>query len=305
MKKQVDIRKVTVYAITINSMQIALVLTIAFYLFFSDEQILHLSTIRFGMLGAAFLVSWGALMDIREALGTGRTLYQMESMEKTVQDMEGLNNTLRAQRHDFLNHLQVVFSLMEMEEYKDAQEYIERVYGDIRAVSRVLRTQNAAVNALLKVKLAACEKQGVQADLTITSAWKQLPIPGWEMCRVLSNLIDNALDALKETKNPRLMIALSEDIKNFRFSVGNNGPDIPASAQSRIFLPGITTKSEGHGMGLYIVRQTLREWGGDITLKSGGGETAFSGFVPKELPAKDSQQGNDNEQNMKENDKND
>lgn len=286
MKKQVDIRKTVTYSVAINAVQIAAVMAIALYLLFSGEQAVHPSSIRIGIVVAALLVAWGAVVDIRDALSTARALDRVISMERSVAALEELNNTLRAQRHDFLNHLQVVYSLMEMREYKEAQDYIERVYGDIRAVSRVLRTANPAVNALLKVKLAACEKQGVKVELNITSAWKDLSIPGWEMCKVLGNLIDNALDAMKDTKNPRLTITLSEDLKAFRFSVANNGPDIPPQDLGRIFQAGITTKAEGHGMGLFIVRSTLRERGGDIEVTSGG-ETVFSGWVPKETAASD------------------
>ena len=280
MKKQVDIRKAAVYSVAINGVQIVAVMAIALYLLLSGEQVVYQSAVRIGITLAALLVSWGAVVDIRDALGTSKALDRVVSMEQSVSELEDLNNTLRAQRHDFLNHLQVVYSLMEMQEYKDARDYIERVYGDIRAVSRVLRTANPTVNALLKVKLAACERQGVKVEMHITSAWKNLSIPGWEMCKVLANLIDNALDALKGTNNPCLTITLSEDLKTFHFSVANNGPDIPSQDLGRIFQPGITTKSEGHGMGLFIVRSTLREHGGDIEVTSGG-ETVFSGFVPK------------------------
>ena len=284
MKQQVDISKAVVYSVAINGVQIAAVMAIALYLLFSGEQVLHQSAIRIGITVAALLVSFGAVVDIRDALGTRKALDRVMTMEHSMSALEELNNTLRAQRHDFLNHLQVVYSLMEMREYKDAQDYIERVYGDIRAVSRVLRTANPTINALLKVKLASCEKQGVKVELQITSAWKNLSIPGWEMCKVLANLIDNALDALKGTKNPCLTISLSEDLKSFRFCVANNGPDIPPQDIGRIFQPGVTTKSEGHGMGLFIVRGTLKEFGGDIEVTSGG-ETVFTGWIPKETAA--------------------
>ena len=49
-------------------------------------------------------------MDIREAMSTRRLLSQLDAMDDTIDAMEKLNNTLRAQRHDFLNHLQVVYS---------------------------------------------------------------------------------------------------------------------------------------------------------------------------------------------------
>ena len=93
---------------------------------------------------------------------------------------------------------------------------------------------------------------------------------------------DNGLDALKETRNPRIIVSLSEDLRDFSFCVENNGPAVPADSQKRIFEAGVSTKGEGRGMGLSIARETLRSSGGDLTLESDGTRTAFSGFVPRQ-----------------------
>jgi len=199
--------------------------------------------------------------------------------------MSQFNNTLRAQRHDFLNHLQVVYSLIEMEEYQEANEYIEQVYGRITSVSRTMKTAIPAVNALMLVKAAACEKAGVQVEMSITSKWETLEaaIPDWEMCKVLSNLIDNAIDAMEHMPpdKRRLSISLAENVKQYTFRVENTGEKIPEDIREHIFIPGFTTKGEGHGMGLHIVRRTLKERGGDIEVHSDDSRTVFSGFVPK------------------------
>ena len=171
-----------------------------------------------------------------------------------------------------------------MEDYEEANAYIEKVYGKITSVSRVMKTANPAINALLQVKVGECETAGIHCELNISSAWKDLTMPGWEMCKVLSNLIDNAIDALEEVAGEKkLTLMLMEDLKAFRFSVSNNGPMIPANSRERIFQPGITTKVTGHGMGLYIVRKTLQDRGGDITLSSDAESTVFSGWIPKEI----------------------
>ena len=282
-KRNVDIKKVTRLAFATNGMQILMVVLIALYVLVVPHEMLDAWLVKFIVCIAAAVVIWGAVVDIREATSTKRLLTQLDDMDDTIMAMEGLNNTLRAQRHDFLNHLQVVYSLMEMEEYKEADAYIEKVYGAITAVSRVMKTANPAINALLQVKLAACEKAGVKAEVNIQSAWKNLPMPGWEMCKVLSNLIDNAIDALEEVSDRRLTITLTEDLRSFRFSVSNNGPMIPVKSWQSIFQPGITTKCGGHGMGLHIVRQTLQKHGGDIELISDAEKTEFAGFVPKEI----------------------
>ena len=281
---RLNVRKAAWLSIIANGLQILLVVVIALYVLFSDSLRLDVHLMRAMVLVAALVVVIGAGVDIRDALTAGKLVERMDDMNDTIGNMEQLNNTLRSQRHDFLNHLQVVYSLMEMGETQEANAYIEKVYGAITSVSRVMKTANPAINALLQVKVAAAEKARVKVEMNIQSSWKNLPIPGWEMCKVLGNLIDNALDALQEVgpSERRLSITLTEDLHAFRFAVKNTGPMIPLGRQQAIFQPGVTTKATGHGMGLYIVRRVLTEQGGDITLESDGTGTCFTGWLPKE-----------------------
>lgn len=286
-QKNLEVKKATILAMVVNSLQILMVGVIVLYMYITPGGITDLPLARALVAVAAVVVIWGGVIDIRDALNSRRLLQQLDDMDQTIEAQEDLNITLRAQRHDFLNHLQVVYSLIEMKEYKEANDYIERVYGSIASVGRVLRTANPAINALLQVKLGVCEKAGIQVKLDIRSPWKDLSIPGWEMCKILGNLLDNAIDALQEVSDRHLTLTLTEDLKAFRFCVRNSGPMIPLKLQGSIFQPGITTKAAGHGMGLYIVRRTLQEWGGDIRLVSDARETEFAGFIPREVKPQD------------------
>lgn len=286
-QKNLEVKKATILAMVVNSLQILMVGVIVLYMYMTPGDIADLPLARALVAVAAAVVIWGGVIDIHDALDSRKLLQQLDDMDQTIEAQEDLNITLRAQRHDFLNHLQVVYSLIEMKEYKEANDYIERVYGSIASVGKVLRTANPAINALLQVKLGVCEKAGIQVKLDIRSAWKDLSIPGWEMCKVLGNLLDNAIDALQEVSDRRLTLTLTEDLKAFRFSVKNSGPMIPVKLQASIFQPGITTKAAGHGMGLFIVRRTVQEWGGDIRLISDAKETEFSGFIPREVKPQD------------------
>ncbi len=283
--KKASVRKATNYAIVINALQIALILVMLIAIIIVPEIETSYRLLLTLTITASLVIVWGAVVDIREALHTRRLLAQLDDMDDTIDAMSQFNNTLRAQRHDFLNHLQVVYSLIEMEEYGEANEYIEQVYGKITAVSRVMKTANPAVNALLQVKVAACEKAGIHVDVSITSKWESLEntMPDWEMCKVLSNLIDNAADAMEglPAGEKRLNIALGENVKQYTFRVENTGEKIPEDIREHIFIPGFTTKGDGHGMGLHIVRRTLRERGGNVSVQSDVKQTAFSGFVPK------------------------
>ena len=284
-QRKLSVRKATNYAVVINVLQIAIILVMLLGIILIPEISTSYRLLLTLTIIASLVIVWGAVVDIREALNTRKLLIQLDDMDETIDAMSQFNNTLRAQRHDFLNHLQVVYSLIEMAEYQEANDYIERVYGRITAVSRVMKTAIPAVNALLQVKVAACEKVGIAVEVAINSNWEELEatMPDWEMCKVLSNLIDNAVEAMEHVPNDRrkLTIFLAENVKQYTFRVENTGEMIAEHIRESIFVPGFTTKGEGHGMGLHIVRRTLRERGGDIQLQSDAEKTAFFGYVPK------------------------
>ena len=284
IRRFVNLKKAVAYTVAINALQIAGALLIALlslikggYAFAGRAEQVLLCTLT-------LVVSWGAALDIREALSARRMASEADMLEEAYDQLGELNGTLRAQRHDFMNHLQVVYSLMELEDYGEARDYIERVYGDIRRVSRTLKTAHPAINALLAAKVSDCESRGIRVALQIESAWTDLPVESWAMCRVLGNLIDNAMDALRAVPEPALTIRLSESLHGYDFAVSNNGPMIPESVAERIFQRGFSTKGEGRGMGLSIVRGIVTEAGGALSVASDERETAFTGSLPKPLP---------------------
>lgn len=275
--------KVVGFAIAINVLQIAAMIGVFLYVLLKRVAFLSRGA-ELALLGfCTLVVIWGAAMDIRDALITRRVADQTRMLEEAYGQLEDLNATLRCQRHDFMNHLQVVFSLTEMREYDSAMEYIERVYGDIQRVGSVLKTSIPAINALLAAKHADCAENHIRFEAEIASAWTDFPIPGWEMCRVMGNLIDNAVDALTEagTNGAEIRVFLGETPRAFVFSVSNNGPRIPEELCESIFHLGFTTKAAGHGSGLSIVSEILDSYSGAISVESTDERTAFSGTIPK------------------------
>ena len=207
-----------------------------------------------------------------------------DNLQESYRNLEKLNSNLRSQRHDYLNHLQVVYGLMELEEYGELKKYLQPVYKDMLKTGKALKTSKPAINALLKAKMDEAESKGIDVYIEVKSNLQNLQVEDWELCKVLSNLLDNAMTALTEKEGEkRIELDITEDAGNYHFSVSNNGPMIPKEMQDVIFREGITTKKgEGHGMGLYIVSNVLKSYKGTIELVSEENETTFSFFLPKE-----------------------
>lgn len=87
--------------------------------------------------------------------------------------------------------------------------------------------------------------------------------------QIFVNLVQNSLDALAELKEGRIEMTFRDDGELFIIVVEDNGPGLPDDLRSRIFLPFSTGKEHGLGLGLAIVRDIVREFGGDINLLDG------------------------------------
>jgi sensor histidine kinase regulating citrate/malate metabolism len=211
--------------------------------------------------------------------------YKNVSLEESINNLESFNTTLRAQRHDYLNHFQVIYGLMELEEYEEAKGYLQPVFKDIMKVSKALKTSQPAVNALLQAKMEVAEKYNIDLFLEIRSDLKKLPMEPWNLCKVLANIVDNSITALSGSDDEkRIHIEIGEDISNYTFLIYNNGPEIPNSQLEDIFKQGFTTKKEhGHGMGLYIVAKIVREVGGSVKAFSSSERTSFYVEIPKAI----------------------
>jgi sensor histidine kinase regulating citrate/malate metabolism len=279
--KQIDVSKAALYAVVVNVSEITVLMGFVVYTMLTGVTPQNQRFIQWIAVIGGLMASWGAFLDIREALLARRRQRLILDLEQSNTQMDDLNHTLRAQRHDFLNHLQIVYSLMEMNEYAEATDYLEKVYGDIRAVSSFLSTRSTAVNALLKVKAGACAQEHIDLQLDIKSPLTGLPMPAWELCRVLGNLIDNAMDAAKQADKPQIRIAIEEDIRAYRFTVENNGAFVPEALLPSIFEEGVSTKGENRGMGLSIVKNTLEPYGGAVSCESGETGTRFFVSLPK------------------------
>ena len=145
-----------------------------------------------------------------------------------------------------------------------------------------MKTSSPAINALLMSKVSDARANGIEMNLKISSPYSDLPMESWEMCRVLGNLLDNAIDALDGVKGGRIDVELTEDLRAYGFRVFNNGPAVSPEHRELIFQTGFTANLKGTGMGLYIVRTIMREHGGDVTLETGDAGTAFTGTLPRQ-----------------------
>ncbi|MBC75175.1 MAG: hypothetical protein CME64_04100 [Halobacteriovoraceae bacterium] len=86
--------------------------------------------------------------------------------------------------------------------------------------------------------------------------------------RILSNIVNNSVEARKSTVSPVVTIGTTVTSQYFEISISDNGKGLSKAAQTKVFSPNFTTKKDGNGIGLYEARDYLHSIGGDIQIDS-------------------------------------
>lgn len=172
---------------------------------------------------------------------------------------------------------------------------LARIVEDFLSLSRMRPPQREAVD--LARLLADLRRQyehapGLPPGLTLSVSSEPGCPPAFadpdQLRQVLTNLIANALDALRATGMPRLEIHAERappgnalGVDGVRIVVRDNGPGVPAELRERVFTPFFSTKSTGTGLGLSLVQRIVREHDGLISLDvAPGGGTAVVLLLP-------------------------
>lgn len=89
-----------------------------------------------------------------------------------------------------------------------------------------------------------------------------------QMLRVFNNLVRNALQAIPEGREGRIVIGLQADDDRWTAIVRDNGSGIPEDLRENVFVPNFTTKSGGMGLGLAMCRRMMENADGDIRFET-------------------------------------
>ncbi|WP_040214186.1 sensor histidine kinase [Clostridium polynesiense] len=274
-------KKIILGSLFVNSIQIVLIILLIINSG-SGENLKALSGLLYVIALSMAINSFFTIKSLYSLIFSNG---ERQGLVQSINELRELNRTIRAQRHDYLNHIQIIYGLMELGEYDEALKYMEPVYKDIIKVNKALKTSEPAVNALLQSKMHIAEEENIDVELCITSDLKELYMPSWEFCRIAGNIIDNSIYALKEKEDDRkLYVEISEDIKSLKLYISNNGPKIPKEIADKVFEEGFTTKGiKGEGMGLSIVKELVENYEGKLKLDSSDYKTSFLIELPKNI----------------------
>ena len=125
--------------------------------------------------------------------------YQSDLITKHCEEVENIYAKMRGWRHDYRNHIQVMKVYLEEGETEKLGKYLEDLQLDLNSVDTVVKTGNTMIDAILNSKLSLAYKRDIDVSVKAVVP-KNLGIPDIDLCVIIGNLLDNAMEACVKTR---------------------------------------------------------------------------------------------------------
>lgn len=186
------------------------------------------------------------------------SLLANQLMEKNYQGLAAGQLTLSRQIHDFGNHLKTLEALTG--ESPKAQEYIAQLLNTVYQNAPRCRSGNAVIDAIVNCKAAEAEEKEIPFTFSVHLT-STIYIPSIDLCAVLSNQLDNALEAslkIPQKEDRYVKVRIEQKGLFLSFHVENRADKNPFDARGN--LPSTKTEHPSlHGLGIQNITETVEK----------------------------------------------
>lgn len=205
--------------------------------------------------------------------------YQRELIETHYAEVENMYRQMRGWRHDYRNHIQAMKAYAALGDWGALQAYLNELDTDLSAVDMVVKTGNAMADAILNSKISLARTKGITvlADAHVPLA---LRISELDLCVILGNLFDNAIEASMALPEQERRIRIYMDMKNTQLYISFTN-FTAGKKQKKIGKRFLTTKGEGHGFGLLRIDQIVERLDGYLSRNSEDGAFTTEILLPQ------------------------
>ncbi len=205
--------------------------------------------------------------------------YQRELIDTHYREVDNMYRQIRGWRHDYRNHIQAMKALAASGDMDGIKDYLEQLDTDLQTVDTVVKTGNPMADAIInsKISLAKSRQIPVKIDAHIPVKLKTSEL---DLCCILGNLFDNAMEASLQLPEEQRLIRVYMDMKNTQlyisftnFTAGKKLPKVGSRFRS--------TKGEGRGLGLVRIDSIVERLDGYLSRNSEDGAFTTEILIPQ------------------------
>ena len=205
--------------------------------------------------------------------------YQHELTETHYREIDNMYRKIRGWRHDYRNHIQTMKAYAASENWDAIKRYLDLLDDDLTTVDTVIKTGNPMTDAILNSKISLANSRNVKviADACIPV---KLNLSEIDLCCIIGNLFDNAIEACMKLPEDQRVIRLYMDLRNTQLyiSITNFTAGKKMKKEGKLFR---STKGEGHGFGLVRIDTIVERLDGYISRNSEDGAFTTEILLPQ------------------------
>lgn len=182
-------------------------------------------------------------------------------------------NVAKKIKHDIKNHLLVISGYIKDNRNEDAQNYIREIAGSVESISSYIALDDPVINYLVNSKIEAARNKFIDVKIEVDKSISMPKINEYELCSILGNILDNAIENTKSYGN--MTISIGKKKGYFNITVKNTVKDFNNSDL-------VTSKAdaENHGLGLPIIREKISKNNGMLAIYSKNDTFCVSAYLP-------------------------
>ena len=205
--------------------------------------------------------------------------YQRELIDTHYQEVENMYRQMRGWRHDYRNHIQTIKALVENGDMEAVMQYLDGLELDLNTVDTVIKTGNAMADAILNSKISLARSKNIEVHVDAHIPVK-LKMSELDLCVILGNLFDNAIEASMKLPEGGRMIRVYMDMKNTQLYISFTNFTATGKLEKvgRLFR---TSKGKGHGFGLIRIDAIVERLGGYLSRNSEEGAFTTEILIPQ------------------------
>mgnify|MGYP001156283548 FL=1 len=205
--------------------------------------------------------------------------YQRELIETHYREVENMYRQIRGWRHDYRNHIQMMKVLAANGGMDALKAYLDELDTDLNTVDTVVKTGNPMADAILNSKISLARSRNIptQVDAHIPVKLKMSEL---DLCCIIGNLFDNAMEASMALPEEKRMIRVYMDMKGTQLYISFTN-FTAAKKLSKVGKGFKTSKGEGHGFGLVRVDDIVSRYDGYLSRNSEDGAFTTEILIPQ------------------------
>ncbi|HWT74404.1 MAG TPA: GHKL domain-containing protein [Mobilitalea sp.] len=197
----------------------------------------------------------------REEIETQLKLQQIELELKLNDDMINVTDKLRKLRHDMNNHIGLIKALVKAQKYDELEEYINQIYEDVEIANELVITSNKTLSVLLNSKKSLAKSKNI--DFTSMIASQEINMQNKDICALLGNILDNAIEAAEKSGNKKYILLMIQKTEEGCIISCENSLGIKPIIKKGKFVT-LKDNSLLHGIGIENMKDIVTKYKGEI-----------------------------------------